>query len=126
MPSALCSAAISSGVAGSGVYTRPAKNGYFSGKWMWVWQSQAWGGTSKFTLVDGCAAVAKAVRFCTATPAATDASRRSRRLSMVVSPFLALVGYSAALGLGTAAGAPAARAAKKVMMAAISEQAARK
>src|SRR5579863_908290 len=105
MPSALCSAAISSGEAGSGVYTRPAKNGYFSGKWMWVWQSQACSGTSKFTGVDGCAALANAVRFCIAMPAATDASKRVRRLSMVVSSFSScwLVGGARALhGSGSA------------------------
>src|SRR2546423_924846 len=31
---------------------------------MWVWQSQAPAGTSKFTRGDGCDAVGKAVRFC--------------------------------------------------------------
>src|SRR5579872_4846036 len=131
MPSALCSAAISSGVAGSGVYTRPAKNGYFSGRWIWVWQSQAPAGTSKFTGVVGCDALAKAARFCTATPAAMEASRRSRRLSMGRLLFLLglLSNYSAAaaaLARAIAAGSPAARAAKKVMIAAINEQAARK
>src|ERR1700722_19714695 len=55
---------------------------------MWVWQSQAWAGTSKSTFVVGCAALANAVRLCIATPAATDASKRSRRLSMVFSLYL--------------------------------------
>src|ERR1700679_4117288 len=57
---------------------------------MWVWQSVAPGGISKFTGVEGCAALASAARFCTATPAAMEASRRSRRLSMVVSLIIRL------------------------------------
>src|ERR1039458_2076644 len=49
---------------------------------MWVWQSQAPAGTSKFTGVAGCDAFASAVRSGMATPAAMEASRRSRGLSM--------------------------------------------
>src|SRR5215467_12280339 len=51
---------------------------------MWVWQSQAPAGTSKFTGVAGCDAFASAFRCCMATPAAIEASRRSRLLSMWV------------------------------------------
>ena len=52
---------------------------------MWVWQSQAPAGTSKFTAVDGCAALANALLVFMATPAATEASRIPRRVSMVSS-----------------------------------------
>src|SRR5690348_8923712 len=59
---------------------------------MWVWQSQAPAGTSNFTGVEGCAGIASALRFCTATPAAIEASRRSRLLSIwVVSSVQTLV-----------------------------------
>src|SRR5439155_13756270 len=81
--SARCSAAISSGSAVSGVYTRPGKNGNFSGSpWMWVWQSQAPAGTSKFTGVAGWEALAKPVRRRMAAPAAIAPIRTSRRVSM--------------------------------------------
>ena len=55
-------------------------------------------GTSKFTFVVGCAALANAARFRIATPAATDASKRSRRLSMGRLPYfwLCWLNYSAA------------------------------
>ncbi len=60
MRSALCSSAISSGNAVSGVYTRPEKYGNLAGSpWMCVWQSQAPAGTSKFTGVAGWAALAR-------------------------------------------------------------------
>src|SRR5437773_9961520 len=49
---------------------------------MWVWQSQAPAGTSKFTRVAGCEALAKLVRRCTAAPAAIAPIRTSRRVSM--------------------------------------------
>src|ERR1700730_10191627 len=53
---------------------------------MWVWQSQAPAGMSKFTGVDGCAAVAKTDRLRMVTsPAAMEASKIPRRVSMVVS-----------------------------------------
>jgi len=52
---------------------------------MWVWQSQAPAGMSKFTGVAGCAAVAKTVRLGMAIPAAMEASRIPRRVSMVFS-----------------------------------------
>src|SRR5579871_5165534 len=52
---------------------------------MWVWQSQAPAGTSKFTAVDGCAALANTPLVFTATPAATEASWIPRRVSMVSS-----------------------------------------
>src|SRR6267143_6157190 len=49
---------------------------------MWVWQSQAPGGTSKFTRVAGCEALAKLVRRCTVAPAAIAPIRTSRRVNM--------------------------------------------
>src|SRR6266704_5496072 len=49
---------------------------------MWVWQSQAPAGTSKFTRVAGWDALAKPVRRCTAAPAAIAPIRISRRVSM--------------------------------------------
>src|ERR1700738_898619 len=53
---------------------------------MWVWQSQAPAGMSKFTGVDGCAAVAKTDRLgMDVIPAAMEASKIPRRVSMVVS-----------------------------------------
>src|SRR4030081_979350 len=62
---------------------RPGKKGNFSGSpWMWVWQSQAPAGTSKFTCVAGCEALAKPVRRCMAAPAAIAPIRTSRRVSM--------------------------------------------
>src|ERR1700687_5588743 len=42
---------------------------------MCVWQSQAPAGTSKFTGVDGCDAVARAVRLRMVAPAAIETSR---------------------------------------------------
>src|SRR5213596_370747 len=49
---------------------------------MWVWQSQAPAGTSKFTGVAGWEALAKPVRRCMAAPAAMAPIRTSRRVSM--------------------------------------------
>src|SRR6266545_1953731 len=49
---------------------------------MWVWQSQAPAGTSKFTGVAGWEALAKPVRMCMAAPAAIAPIRTSRRVSM--------------------------------------------
>src|SRR6266705_5212474 len=49
---------------------------------MWVWQSQAPAGTSKFTGVAGCEALAKPVRRCMVAPAAIAPIRTSRRVSM--------------------------------------------
>src|SRR2546427_2619473 len=49
---------------------------------MWVWQSHAPAGTSKFTCVAGCEALAKPVRKCTVAPAAIAPIRTSRRVSM--------------------------------------------
>src|SRR5258707_10271544 len=49
---------------------------------MWVWQSQAPAGTSKFTGVTGCEALAKPVRTCMVAPAAIAPIRSSRRVSM--------------------------------------------
>src|SRR6266852_5229909 len=49
---------------------------------MWVWQSQAPAGTSKFTSVAGWEALAKPVRRCTVAPAAIAPIRTSRRVSM--------------------------------------------
>ena len=42
---------------------------------MWVWQSQAPAGMSKFTGVEGCAAFARTVRLGMVTPAAMEASK---------------------------------------------------
>src|ERR1700722_3424914 len=53
---------------------------------MWVWQSQAPAGMSKFTGVDGCAALAMVVRLDMVTPAAMEARRIWRRLSIAFSP----------------------------------------
>jgi hypothetical protein len=47
-----------------------------------VWQSQAPAGTSKFTGVDGWDALAETSRLCMVTPAAMEASRILRRVSM--------------------------------------------
>src|ERR1700737_1332440 len=53
---------------------------------MWVWQSQAPAGMSKFTGVEGCAAAAKTDRLgMVVSPAAMEASKIPRRVSMVVS-----------------------------------------
>src|ERR1700733_9487879 len=90
---------------------------------MWVWQSQAWAGTSKFTGVAGWEAAAEAFRLGMVTPAASEARRRWRLVSMVCLLYSAA---AAALARVIAAGSPAARAAKKVITAHISEQAARK
>src|SRR6185369_327075 len=60
---------------------------------MWVWQSQAPAGTSKFTGVAGCEGFASAARFCMAIPAAIEASRRSRLLNMVVVSSIELFGW---------------------------------
>src|SRR5262245_49944660 len=49
---------------------------------MWVWQSHAPAGTSKFTGVDGCAALEKALLLVMVTPAAMEASIISRRVSI--------------------------------------------
>src|SRR2546421_1790175 len=81
MRSALCSCAISSGSAGSGVYTRPANIGNSrASPWIWVWQSQAAAGTSKFTGVCGCEALASAKRGARA--AATAPNSISRLVGM--------------------------------------------
>src|ERR1700675_2935147 len=95
---------------------------------MWVWQSQAPGGISKFTGVMGCAAFASAVRLGRATPAAIEASRRLRLLSMGRLLYFLDRLYSAAavFARAMAPGSPAARAAMYVMIAHESEQAARK
>jgi hypothetical protein len=54
---------------------------------MWVWQSQAPAGISKFTGVAGWAAAARTVRLDMVTPAAmeAEASRKVRLVSMIVS-----------------------------------------
>src|SRR6266480_2385706 len=57
---------------------------------MWVWQSQAPAGTSKFTGVEGCAAVAKADLSDMVIPAAMEASRILRRVSMAFLPVASL------------------------------------
>src|SRR6195256_4922695 len=49
---------------------------------MWVWQAQAPAGTSKFTGVAGCEALARPVRMCIVAPAAIAPIRSSRRVSM--------------------------------------------
>src|SRR5216684_238076 len=49
---------------------------------MWVWQSHAPAGTSKFTGVAGWDALAKPVRRCMVAPAAIAPIRTSRRVSM--------------------------------------------
>src|SRR5689334_12657252 len=78
---------------------------------MWVWQSQAPPGTSKLTVVDGWAALANARLLFMATPAATEASRIPRRVSMTSS--LVILGGSlsgdGAGGKGSAAGECKAR-----------------
>src|SRR5207247_2081372 len=57
------SAAISSGSAISGVYTRPGKNGISPGSpWICAWQSQARRGTSKLTGVTAVFAVGASMR----------------------------------------------------------------
>jgi hypothetical protein len=53
---------------------------------MWVWQSQAPGGTSKFTGVDGCAAVAKTGLLGMVIPAAMEASKTPRRVNIGLLP----------------------------------------
>jgi hypothetical protein len=53
---------------------------------MWVWQSQAPAGTSKFTGVAGCTALAAAVLLFINTPAAMEASIILRRVSIGVLP----------------------------------------
>src|SRR5882762_3212216 len=58
---------------------------------MWVWQSQAPAGISKFTGVDGCAALARTVRLFMVTPAAIEASIILRRVSIGVLPAIALL-----------------------------------
>src|SRR5258708_26768516 len=83
MRSALCSSAISSGVATSGVYTRPEKYGKRAGSpWMCVWQSQAPGGTSKPTGVAGWEALARPARARRSNPAASVPATNRRRVSM--------------------------------------------
>src|SRR5262245_25209849 len=78
---ALCSCAISSGSAASGVYTRAGDIGNSDCEpWMCVWQSQAPDGTSKFTCVAGCDALANASREANA--AAMAPTRISRLLGM--------------------------------------------
>src|SRR6266849_10847247 len=49
---------------------------------MWVWQSHAPAGTSKFTGVAGWEALANAERMCMVAPAASAPIRISRRVSM--------------------------------------------
>src|SRR6476620_156053 len=49
---------------------------------MWVWQSQAPAGTSKFTGVDGWDTVARALWLRMVTPAATEASRTVRLVNI--------------------------------------------
>src|SRR6266496_2929048 len=61
---------------------------------MWVWQSQAPAGTSKFTGVAGWEALAKPVRRCMVAPAAIAPSRTSRRVSMGFSSGGILYGVS--------------------------------
>src|SRR4030088_3263044 len=90
---------------------------------MWVWQSQAPAGTSKFTGVDGWAAVANTVRLGMVTPAAMEARRILRLVSIGSLLYSAAVASFARI---MAAASPAARAAKNVIMAHVSEQAARK
>src|SRR5215467_13464343 len=50
---------------------------------MWVWQSQAPAGTSKFTGVAGWAALEKAFRICIVAPAARAPITNSRRVGMI-------------------------------------------
>src|SRR6202022_3722055 len=85
---------------------------------MWVWQSQAPAGTSKFTAVDGWDAFARALGMD--TPAAMGGRQNKASACRLYSAALA------ALARIMAAGSPAARAAKNVMTAHISEHAARK
>src|SRR5262249_53722723 len=63
---------------------RPAKNGYCAGSpWMWVWQSQASAGISKFTAVFGCEALAKlVVLLCIRANALVAPIRACRRVNM--------------------------------------------
>src|SRR4051812_42138712 len=49
---------------------------------MWVWQSQAPAGTSKFTGVGGCGGLAKAFRFFIAIPPAMGGKKKLRRVSI--------------------------------------------
>ena len=58
---------------------------------MWVWQSQAPAGMSKFTGVAGCAALAEAVLLFMVTPAAMEASIILRRVSIGGSPWMLLL-----------------------------------
>src|ERR1700736_3943807 len=53
---------------------------------MWVWQSQAPSGRSKFTGVDGCEALASTLLLFMVTPAAMEASIILRRVSIFVLP----------------------------------------
>src|ERR1700743_1013945 len=88
---------------------------------MWVWQSQAWSGTSKFTGVAGCDAFAEACWLGMVTPAAMEARRRWRLLNTAGSLYSAAAAFARIM----AAGSPAARAAKNVITAHISEEPAR-
>src|SRR5258708_13054868 len=83
MRSALCSSAISSGVATSGVYTRPEKYGKRAGSpWMCVWQSQAPGGTARGGGVGGGEGVGRGGRARRSNPAASVPATNRRRVSM--------------------------------------------
>src|SRR5580700_10959584 len=64
---------------------------------MWVWQSQAFGGMAKFTIVAGCEAFAKPARPCRKAPAANARVRRSRRVIAVCAASAILKGASALL-----------------------------
>src|SRR5256885_12276635 len=55
---------------------------------MCVWQSHAPAGMSKFTLVAGWAALARASRLCMAAPAARAPIRVSRRVSIASSQMI--------------------------------------
>src|SRR5258706_14008798 len=80
---ALCSSAISSGVAISGVYTRPEKYGNRAGSpWMWVWQSQAPAGTSKLTRVAGWDAFARPPFAWISNPPASAPATNPRLVGM--------------------------------------------
>src|SRR5262249_929610 len=61
-------------------------NGNFSGSpKICAWQSQALSGTSKFTGVSGCDALARATRLCAASAVATVPSTTLRRVGMIFS-----------------------------------------
>src|SRR6478736_2058780 len=64
---------------------------------MWVWLSQAPGGTSKFTGVDGCAAVAKTGLSGMVIPAAMEASRILRRVNIGLLPCVFFAAFDFAL-----------------------------